>query len=124
MTGRSTLNAAERSFVAHPPRSLARIATVDQAGMPHVVPGGWSYDEANHELVLGGRDVPATRRAEHVRRSAVAAVVIDGLAHGPGWAPWAFVVRGRARVDEEDGTIKVACDRVTSWGLEGVVGDG
>ena len=121
MTGHSRLNANERSFVAHPPRSLARVATVDQDGMPHVVPGGWSYDEASHELVLGGREVPATRRAEHVRRTGVAAVVIDGLAPVGGWAPWAFVVRGRARVDEEGGAIRLACDRVTSWGLEGVI---
>lgn len=122
MAARSTLTPAERQFVTNPPRSLARIATVDQDGMPHVVPGGWGYDEASHELVLGGRDVPGTRRAEHVRRSGVAAVVIDGLAPGPGWSPWALVVRGRARVDEEAGAIRVSCDVITSWGLEGLAG--
>lgn len=89
--------------------------------MPHVVPGGWSFDPATEEIVLGGRDVPRTRRAGHVRASGRAAVVVDGLAPGPGWTPWAFVVRGRARVDETAGALRVACDEVSSWGLDAVV---
>ena len=108
----------ERAWLAAPPASLARIATVDAEGMPHVVPGGWSFDPATDELVLGGRDVLRTVRAEHVRASGRAAVAIDGLAPGPGWSPWAFIVRGRARVDEAGGALRVACDQVTSWGLD------
>lgn len=116
--GRSTLTDTERRWLTDPPPSLARIATVDADGLPHVVPGGWSFDPATSELVLGGRQVPATRRAGHVRASGVAAVVVDGLASGPGWSPWAFVARGRARVDESLGAIRVACDEVSSWGLD------
>ncbi|MBA3989674.1 MAG: pyridoxamine 5'-phosphate oxidase family protein [Propionibacteriales bacterium] len=115
---RSTLTDIEGRWLADPPRSLARIATVDADGLPHVVPGGWSFDPMASEFVLGGRDVPATARARHVRASGVAAVVVDGLAPGPGWTPWALVVRGRARVDEELGEIRVACDDVMSWGLD------
>lgn len=115
---RSELSDAERAWLAAPPASLARIATVDADGMPHVVPGGWSFDPATDELVLGGRDVPRTVRAQHVRATGRAAVSIDGLAPGPGWAPWAFIVRGRARVDEAGGALRVACDQVTSWGLD------
>jgi hypothetical protein len=48
-------------------------------------------------------------------------VVIDGLAPGPAWSPWAFIVRGRARVDEDSGTIRLACDEVTSWGLDTLI---
>ena len=117
---RSELSALERRWLTDPPQALARIATVDADGMPHVVPGGWSFDPATEEMVLGGRDVPRTQRALHVRASGRAAVVVDGLGPGPGWSPWAFVVRGRARVDDDLGVIRIAIDQVTSWGLGSV----
>lgn len=119
--GRSELSEVERSFLFHPPAALARIATVDTDGMPHVVPGGWSFDPTTQEMILGGRDVPRTVRAGHVRANGHAAVVIDGLAPGPGWSPWAFIARGRARVDERNGTIRVTLDALTSWGLPSIV---
>lgn len=115
---RRTLSALERRWLTDPPASLARIATVDAEGMPHVVPGGWSFDPATDQIVLGGRDVTRTRRAAHVRATGLAAVVVDGLAPGHRWAPWAFIVRGRARVDETGNALRVHCDEVTSWGLD------
>ncbi len=122
MTSRRGLSDLERSFLLAAPRSLARIATVDADGMPHVVPAGWAYADDANELVLGGRDVPATRRAEHIRASGRAAVVIDGLGEGGGWRPWALLVRGSARVVDDEGVIRVALDHVASWGLENAVG--
>lgn len=119
----SALTDAERRFLAHPPRSLARIATVDAEGMPHVVPGQWAYDASSHELVLGGNDVPNTRRARHVRATGVASAVVDGQAPGPGWSPWALVVRGRARVIDHEGVIRVSCDEILSWGLDEMVAE-
>ena len=101
---RSQLSALERRWLADPPHVLARIATVDADGMPHVGPGGWSFDPATDELILGGRDVCRTQRAVHVRASGRAAVV----------------VRGRARIDDDLGVIRIAADQVTSWGLEAV----
>lgn len=115
---RSTLSETERRWLADPPRALARVATVDANGLPHVVPGGWSFDPASSEMVLGGRDVPGTARARHVRASGTAAVVVDGLVPGPAFLPWAFVVRGPARVDEAAGEIRIATENVISWGLE------
>lgn len=112
------LSTEEQAFLQHPPASLARIATVDASGMPHVVPSGWSWDAAAGELVLGGRDVPSTQRARHVRATGVAAVVIDDVDTSNGWAPWAFIARGPARVDEAAGAIRVTPERVRSWGLE------
>lgn len=118
---RSEPSDVERRFLLDPPPSLARIATVDADGMPHVVPGGWSYDATTQEMILGGRDVPRTARAANVRANGCAAVVIDGLAPGPGWSPWAFIIRGRARIDEQNGTIRVTLDDLTSWGLPSIV---
>ncbi len=115
---RTALSELERHWLSDPPQSLARLATVDADGLPHVVPVGWTYDKVSEELVLGGREVLRTARARHVRRTGRAAVVIDGIADGPGWSPWAFQARGRARVDEPAGAIRVSCDLVTSWGLE------
>lgn len=82
----------------------------------------WSYDGQSGELVLGGRDVLSTRRARNVRRNGVAAVVIDGVETGTGWAPWALIVRGPARLDETAGAIRVSIAEVTSWGLEAAPG--
>jgi pyridoxamine 5'-phosphate oxidase family protein len=121
---RSELSDVERAWLATPPASLARIATVDAQGMPHVVPCGWSFDPATDEIVLGGRDVLRTVRAKHVRVTGRAAVTIDGLAPGQGWSPWAFIVRGRAKVDEAGGALRVACDQVTSWGLDSFAAEG
>jgi pyridoxamine 5'-phosphate oxidase family protein len=115
---RSTFTETEQRWLGDPPRALARIATVDANGLPHVVPGGWSFDPASSEMVLGGQNTPGTARARHVRASGTAAVVVDGLIPGPRFSPWAFVVRGRARVDEVAGEIRVATDEVMSWGLD------
>jgi pyridoxamine 5'-phosphate oxidase family protein len=115
---RSTLTEIEQRWLANPPQALARIATVDTRGLPHVVPGGWSFDPAASEMVLGGRDVPRSARARHVRASGTAAVVVDGIVHGQGFSPWAFAVRGRAHVDDLAGEIRIAIDTVTSWGLD------
>lgn len=120
MTAGAGPGAHALAFLRHPPDlALARIATVDADGLPHVVPGGWSWDDDAGELVLGGRDVPRTRRADHVRRTGVAAVTIDGVDTSAGWAPWALLVRGRARVEEGEGAIRLRPDHVTSWGLDG-----
>lgn len=116
------LTGLELEFLRRPPFALARIATVDPHGTPHVVPGGWRWDEAAGELVLGGRDVPATRRAGHVRRTGVAAAVIDGVDTSNGWAPWGLSVSGPAQVDEDEGAIRIRPTRVSSWGLETVIG--
>ncbi|MDQ3717130.1 MAG: pyridoxamine 5'-phosphate oxidase family protein [Actinomycetota bacterium] len=112
------LSQVERAFLEHPPRVLARVATVGRDGMPHVVPCGWSFDPTRNVIVLGGRDVSATSRFRHVLASEKAAVVIDGLREGAGWSPWAVAVRGRAQaLVGPPAEIIVFLDEVRSWGL-------
>lgn len=119
MSPRTHFNPAELAFLQHPPRALARVATVDATGLPHVVPQGWSFDEATGDLLLTGRSVARTKRADHVRATGVAAVAIDGVHDSGGWAPWALLVRGRAIVDDEAGLVRLTPLAITSWGLEG-----
>ena len=113
-----SLTVIEQTFLARGERSLARIATVDEHGLPHVVPGGWHWDADAEELVLTGRNVGRTARAAHVRRTGVAAISIDGIAEGPGWSPWAFLAPGPAHVDETEDTIRLRPTWVRSWGLD------
>lgn len=118
----AALSSAERAFLEHPPRALARLATVGRAGMPHVVPCGWSYDPTRNAIVLGGRDVATTSRFRHVLATGQAAIVVDGLLEGGGWSPWAFLVRGRAQaLVGPPAEIIIFLDEVRSWGLPELV---
>jgi len=112
----SALVAQELRFLRAEVRSLARIGTVAADGTPHVVPGGWSWAEDSGEILLTGRDVPATARAGHVRRTGVAAVSIDGIQESGGWAPWALLARGPAVVDDSAGVIRLRSDWARSGG--------
>lgn len=103
---RHTFTEAEYAFLASP-RGLARIATVDPTGMPHVVPTGWTFDAQNDTLLLTGRDVGSTQRVKHLAGHSKAAVVIDGVDDTDGWRPWALVVRGDASYDRKMGAIQL-----------------
>lgn len=113
----SVFSAAERRYLAEGPK-LARLATVGADGMPHVVPSGWSYDAALDAIVLGGRDLPATKKYRDVAATGRAALVIDDVL--PPWRPRGIEVRGRAEaLDGATPMIRVYADRVVSWGLDG-----
>lgn len=111
----------ERAFLMRPPAgALARVATVGATGLPLVVPVGWSFDDERGELLLGGRDVPSTARWEHVRRTGVAAVVIDGVERSEGWQPWCITMRGAAQADAAAQAIRFVPHSVYSFGLDAV----
>lgn len=114
---RRPLTSAERAFLSRP-TGLARMATVDADGLPHVVPTSWRYDPASGELLLRGRDLAGTARARNLDAHPFAAVVIDGVADGPGWRPWGITLRGPARLDAAARVFRLIPTHVTSWGLE------
>ena len=100
-------------------RRLARIATVGKDGTPHVTPVGWSYNEEEDTIDVGGRDFVQTKKYRDVQRSGRAAVVIDDLASTNPWRPRAVEVRGRAEaIAEPTPLIRIHPDRILSWGLE------
>lgn len=100
-------------------RRLARVATVGKNGTPHVAPVGWSYNEEEDTIDVGGRDFAQSKKYRDVARGGRAAIVIDDLASTDPWRPRAVEVRGRAEaIAEPTPLIRIHPDRVVSWGLE------
>lgn len=108
-------------------RRLGRLATIDSAGLPHVVPLGWVYNAERDTIDIGGRD-PAefvsTRKFRNVRANPRVAFVVDDVL--PPWHPRAVMVRGDAQAvhhDPGDGQpvtalIRITPTEVVSWGLD------
>jgi pyridoxamine 5'-phosphate oxidase family protein len=97
-------------------RRLARVATVGADGTPHVAPVGWSYDEADDTIEIGGHDFDRTKKYRDVARSGRAAVVIDDTA--PPRIPRGVEVRGWAEALDNPPRIRIHPERVVSWGIE------
>ena len=97
-------------------RLLGRIATVGGDGTPHVVPVGWSYNQATDTIDVGGQDLAETKKYRDVARRRRAAIVIDEVL--PPWNPRGIEVRGMAEaIEEPSALIRIHPDRVRSWGL-------
>ena len=85
----------------------------------HVVPSGWTYNETLRTIDVTGREVNKTKKFRDVTRTGKAAVVIDGIAAGEGFRPWAIEVAGRAEaIGAPEALIRIHPERVRSWGLE------
>jgi pyridoxamine 5'-phosphate oxidase family protein len=114
----SAFTEAELSYVAAQ-RRLARIATVGGDGTPHVVPVGFSYNEAEDTIDVRGHDLSATKKFRDVARGGRAAIVTDDLASTDPWRPRGIEVRGRAEaLSEPEALIRIHPERIVSWGLE------
>lgn len=101
-------------------QKLARIATVDRQGMPHVTPVGWSYNQRLAAIDIGGIQLERTKKYHDVRETGLAAVVIDDVL--PPWNPRGIEIRGRAvALREPAPLIRIYPDRIVSWGIESEV---
>ena len=119
MSDLSSFTDLERQFLTSPPRALARVATIGKDGTPHVVPSSWSYNATLGTIDATGRDVQGTKKFRDVARTGKAAIVIDGIAPGEGFNPWAIEIAGRAEaVTAPEALIRIYPERVRSWGLE------
>lgn len=92
---------------------LARLATTDPTGDPHVVPTGWSYNPDHDSIDIRGMNLEATQKYRNVARSGRAAVVIDDVL--PPWQPRAILVKGAAEALDE--LIRIHPEKIISWGL-------
>jgi pyridoxamine 5'-phosphate oxidase family protein len=101
------------------PERLARIATADRDGTPHVVPVAWRFNAELDTIDVGGMNSTRTKKFRDVRRSGRAAIVIGDLASTDPWQPRGIEVHGRAvAIEGERSLIRIHPERIVSWGLE------
>jgi len=119
----SLFSDAELTYLAK--GMLGRLATIDENGLPHVVPLGWSYNPELDVIDIGGRNFARSRKFHNARHNPNVALVIDDVL--PPWRPRCVMIRGRAEALAEatgpDGQpagaiIRLHPVEVISWGME------
>jgi pyridoxamine 5'-phosphate oxidase family protein len=119
----SAFSDAELAYLSE--GKLGRLATIDQAGMPHVVPLGWSYNATLDTVDIGGRNFAHTAKFKNAQGNPNVALVIDDVL--PPWRPRCVIVRGHAEALYEavgaDGEpvgpiIRITPTQVISFGLQ------
>jgi len=110
---------------------LARLATADAAGSPHVVPVGFRVSDEGDAIDVGGHDVASSKKWRDLRTNPRVAIVVDDLERIDPWTPRGIEVRGIAELHNTEGDkkfgpaiqgktwIRILPERVTSWGIEG-----
>jgi pyridoxamine 5'-phosphate oxidase family protein len=112
--------AAELAYL-HAAKTLARLATVDAHGHPHVTPVGWSLTGDQDAVEVGGRDLAETKKFRDIAATGHAALVIDEVL--PPWHPQGIEIRGTAQaITEPEPRIRIHPHRIISWGFEGASG--
>jgi PPOX class probable F420-dependent enzyme len=97
-----TMTEWERTFIAA--HRVARLATVDARGRPHVVPVVYAFDGACLYLPVDGKPkrvgARRLRRVRNLQANAHASLVIDDYAED--WRQLAWVqIHGRAQIADE-----------------------
>ena len=119
----SAFSQAELSYLSE--RRIGRLATIGPNGRPHVVPLGWSYNQALDTIDVGGRDFAHTKKFRNARANPKVTLVVDDVL--PPWRPRAVMVSGDAEALIEaigaDGgplgaIIRIHPVEVISWGLD------
>ena len=120
----SAFSHAEIDYLAS--QRLGRLATVGKDGVPHVVPVAFRYNPDADTIDIGGHDFAKRKKFRDVKRTGVAALVVDDVL--PPWQPRAVEVRGEASAVEsggkaimegfDDPIIRITPRRIVSWGLE------
>lgn len=101
--------------------TLARLATVDAHGRPHVTPVGWSLTDDEQAVDVGGRNLSETKKFRDVAATGRAALVIDEVL--PPWRPQGIEIRGTAEaIADPEPRIRIHPNRILSWGFEGAGG--
>ena len=104
---------------------LGRLATVNQAGEPHVVPVTFRYNPELDTIDIGGHNIGQSKKFRDVAHNANVAFVVDDVL--PPWQPRFLEIRGRAEARSEGGQtvlpdfdpelIRISPRRIISWGL-------
>ncbi len=106
---------------------LGRLATVNAAGDPHVVPVSFRHNAEVDAIDIGGLDIAHTKKYREAAQHGRAAFVVDDVL--PPWQPRGIEIRGRAEVLPTGGKeimerfapeiIRIYPTRIIAWGLEG-----
>ena len=119
----SVFSDAELAYLAQ--AKLGRLATIDAAGMPHVVPLGWRYNPELDVIDIGGRNFARSRKFHNAQHNPNVALVIDDVL--PPWRPRGLMIRGTAEaLTEATGPagqptgpiIRLHPSQVISWGMQ------
>ncbi len=82
---------------------LGRLATVDPAGQPHVVPVAFRYNPDQDTIDIGGHGFARRKKYRDVQRNPRVAFVVDDLASVDPWRPRMIEIRGEAEILSEGG---------------------
>src|SRR5260370_7544440 len=74
---------------------LGRLATVNAAGEPHVVPVGFRYNAEFDSIDIGGHNFGKSRKYRDAIRHGVVAFVVDDFL--PPWQPRGIELPGRVK---------------------------
>lgn len=121
---------AETSYLAQ--QRLGRLATVDAAGQPHVVPIAVRFED-DGTIAIGAANLPGRGQRRHYLRNVEAnprvALVIDDLASVDPFSPRGVSIRGRAEIVPTGGErlgpgfgpiwLRITPTWISSWGIEG-----
>jgi pyridoxamine 5'-phosphate oxidase family protein len=108
---------------------LARLATADIRGAPHVVPLGFRVAEDAAAIEVGGRSFAGSMKYRNIKSNPQVAIVVDDLASVDPWTPRGIEIRGIAQLHEGDGRgvgpgasdlpwARIIPERVVSWGID------
>ena len=104
---------------------LARLATADSGGQPHVMPVGFRVSDDAAAIEVGGRSFGKTKKYRDIRANPKVAIVIDDLASVTPWSPRGIEVRGLAVLQAEGGPVpsgepwaRITPERIVSWGID------
>ena len=108
---------------------LARLATADAKGAPHVVPVDFRLSEDATAIEVGGHNFAKSKKYRDLKANPRVAIVIDDLASIDPWTPRGLEVRGTAELHDSGGGerfgrgwdeawVRIVPKRVISWGIE------
>jgi pyridoxamine 5'-phosphate oxidase family protein len=105
---------------------LGRIATVNTAGAPHVVPVSFRYNPELDTIDIGGHNLLASKKVRDITQTGRAAFVVDDVL--PPWKPRGLEIRARAELLTEGGKtvnsdfdhalIRLTPTRIIGWGID------
>lgn len=107
---------------------LARLATADASGSPHVVPVGFRVSEDGDAIEVGGHGFANSKKYRDMRANPRVAIVIDDLVSVSPWTPRGIEIRGTAELQDAGGErfgpgwdrvwVRISPERIVTWGIE------